>query len=166
VPKRRRNRDRRRRKRDDLPWLVGIGLAGYFLFEPKYGVAVIILFDFVVLMLWVLFMMPTKCHYDVGGRGCVRGVYGKLKGCHDHGMLKRDAIFAAMKMRNPGLAFRVMWTSGPSPGRTLGTRPPVTANNTDRESDEQHVKQGAYNLLMLALTAAGSIAGVLALFIK
>lgn len=78
--------ERRRRKRDDVPYLAGIGLADYFVLEfvlaPRYGVAIAILLWFVMLMVWVLFIMPTRCDFDVGGRGCRWPVYGKLNGCH------------------------------------------------------------------------------------
>lgn len=166
MARRKRKRDRRRRKRDDLPWLIGIGVVGYYWLEPRYGTVVVILLGFVVLMLWVLFVMPTKCDYDVGGRGCVRGVCGKLNGCHDHGRLKRDAMFAAMRMRNPGLIFRVMWSSGSHSGRALGATSPIPASDAEKMSDEKRAKQGAYNLVMLVVTAVGSIAGVLSLLIR
>lgn len=65
----------RRRKRDDVPYLAGIGLADYFVLEfvlaPRHGVAIAILLWLMVPMVWVLFIMPTRCDFDVGAEDAV-----------------------------------------------------------------------------------------------
>ena len=150
---------RRRRLKDDLKVLAIGGVIGYFGLEPIYGPWVVALLGAVVLMLWVLFVMPTKCDYDLGDRGCTLDVYGKLKGRYHHGRLKRDAIFAALRMQNPGLIFRVRWSDGSRSGRVLGAAEVADETTTNR------ARQGIYNMAMLGATVGGAIAGVLALFI-
>lgn len=161
--------ERRRRKRDDVPYLAGIGLADYFVLEfvlaPRYGVAIAILLWFVMLMVWVLFIMPTRCDFDVGGRGCRWPVYGKLNGCHFHGPEKRDAMWGALRMRNPGQFVRIRWTSVPHGGRTVGPSNPANDPN-GVDTTASRARQGAFNMSMLAFTATGAIAAVLALFIQ
>jgi hypothetical protein len=100
--------------------LAVIYLLGYALLTPRYGLAVVVLLGFVILVLWMLFVMPTRCDFEVQGRGCRRRVNGKFFGCHDHGQAKRDAVFAAFNMRNPGMAFRVMWLDRAGRGRAMG----------------------------------------------
>jgi len=170
MPKRGRRRrrsepgkDRRYRKRDHLPWLAGIGLTIYIALEPKYGLWVIGLLDAMVLVLWFLFLMPTKCDFEVEGRGCRLDVYGKVQGCGFHGRDKRDAMCAALGLRNPGTAFRLTWLDGGDGGRAVGAsrgrRRPSPAD------DAAHRSQARFNNLSLFVAAVGSAASVLALFV-
>ncbi|BBG01306.1 MULTISPECIES: hypothetical protein [Pseudonocardia] len=134
----------------------------YVVVDPLYGPVIYTLLACSLLMIWVLFIMPTKCGYDLGPRGCANPVRGKLNGCHYHDDLKRDALFAAMRMRNPGQYFRVKWNDGSTPrGRTWGAAsiPPSSA------VERSNARQGSYDMVMLLITAIGSVAGVLALFL-
>ena len=159
-----RKRGRRLSKLDHLPWLAGAGLVGYFTLEPTYGLGVVVLLGLVALMLWFLFLMPTKCDFDVGGRGCRRDVYGKLRGCHDHRRDKRDAMFAALQMRNPGMAFRVLWLSGSNGGHPLGD--PSGGAGSGGDTSPANRGQGLFNMVSLIVAGVGSVAGVLALFLS
>lgn len=162
-----RKRGGRRSKLDHFPWLAGIGLIGYFALEPTYGVGVVVLLGAVALLLWFLFLMPTKCDFEVQGRGCRRNVYGKVRGCHDHWRDKRDAMFAALRMRNPGMAFRVMWLSGSSGGRPLGGAGAADgAGASDPASSSGNRGQAMFNMVSLIVALVGSAAGVLALFLS
>lgn len=146
-------RRRRRRKRDDLAALIPIGIVAYFLIAPDYGPVVYGLLAASVVLFWVAFAMPTLCGYDLGYRGCI----------HQHGALKRDAMFAAVRMRNPGQLVRVKWQDGPVPkGRTVGAAsgPPPSA------ADRKNARKGTYDMIMLTVATIGSVAGVLALFIS
>lgn len=87
-----RRQGQRPTKLHHAPWLLGIGLVGYFWLVPAYGLFVYVLLAFCVFMLWFLFLMPTRCDFEVDGRGCRRRVNGKVNGCYDHGRDKRDAI--------------------------------------------------------------------------
>lgn len=127
-----------------------------------YGVGVFVLLSVVGIMLWVLFVMPTKCDFEVSGRGCRRNVYGKAIGCHDHDQAKRDAMFAALKMRNPGMAFRVMWLDGARGGRPFGT---ASGGPVSGYSHVPNRGQALFNLASLFVAIVGSVAGVLALFV-
>ncbi|MGH3564934.1 MAG: hypothetical protein ACRDRH_02635 [Pseudonocardia sp.] len=154
----------RRRLRDHLVALAVVGLVGYFALEPRYGLGVVLLLGFVVLLLWVLFLMPTRCDFEVNGRGCRRKVNGKARGCHDHAQAKRDAIFAALRMRNPGMAFRLMWLDGSQAGRALdGSAPGGRSLSADSAANRS---QAVFNTVSIIVAAVGSIAGVLALFIS
>lgn len=118
---------KKRRKRDDILGLSVGGVIGYAWLQPTYGPVVVALIGLVVLMIWFLFIMPTQCHYDLGHRGCLNPVNGWLSGCGFHGALKRDAIFAALRMQNPGLIFRVRWSDGTRSGRPIGDAGPSTS---------------------------------------
>ncbi|HEX4099490.1 MAG TPA: hypothetical protein VHY21_02955 [Pseudonocardiaceae bacterium] len=148
-----------RRKSIHVMYLLGFGVLGYgvqhFLIPGKLTtVAVVAAWVFVV-MIWVLLFMPTYCDYDVGGRGCTREVYGKVRGCFQHRRLKRDATWAAMGRRNPGLAFRLTWgDSRPQPGHQLGTNPGMS---------NKAAQQGVYNASMWAFAAVSAVVGVVTL---
>ncbi|MDN5858075.1 MAG: hypothetical protein L0H84_05575 [Pseudonocardia sp.] len=135
---------------------------GYLLLTPRYGLGVVLLIGFVVLLLWVLFVMPTRCDFHVQGRGCRRKVHGKFNGCHDHAQAKRDAIFAALRMRNPGMAFRVMWLDRNDGGNSLGGR---EGGRPDPADSRANRGQALFNTASLVVAAIGSVAGVLALFV-
>lgn len=140
--------------------LAVMGFIDYFALKPHYGLGVALLLGFIVILLWFLFLMPTRCDFEVKGRGCRRGARGKVGGCHDHARDKRDALFAALRMRNPGMAFRVMWRDGPRAGRPMGSppvpHPPGSAANRN---------QALFNAVSLLVAVISAVAGVLALFV-
>ena len=153
---------RRRRKHQDVPALVIVAVLGYVLIYPRYGIVVASLFWFTEVMIWVFFLMDTWCDYylEAKGRGCIREVYGKLKGCGSHRRLKRDAMWAAIGRRNPGMAFRITWGGGsPQPGRRIGADGAAPEPATDREGEpiaERNVRRGAYDISMLVFTFLGT----------
>lgn len=155
----------RTHKRDHLVVLVPIGILGYVLVTPTYGLFVYVLLMLSVLLFWGLFAMPTLCGYALGYRGCLIEIYGKANGCRHHGALKRDAIFAAFRLRNPGQLLRVKWQDGPVPKwRTVGVAaspPPPQPGPSERSN----ARKAKYDLVMLLVATVGSLAGVLALFV-
>lgn len=155
--------DRRWRKRDHIPWLLGIGLIVYVAFNPHYGLWVVTLLNLLLLLFWYLFLMPTKCDFEVDGRGCRLDVYGKVRGCERyHSRDKLDAIYAVLGMRNPGAAFRVTWLDGADGGRPLGAG---SGRNRIRSTDQDARRsQALFNTISLIVAIVGSAAGVLALF--
>lgn len=160
----RRRRGRRRHKRDDLLVLVPATVLGYFLVTPTYGRFVYCLMVIAVVLLWISFVMPTLCGYDLGHRGCIREVYGKLNGCGQHGALKRDAMFAALRMRNPGQLVRIRWQDGSAPkGRTVGA---AAAGSATTSAQRANTRRGRYDIAMLAFTVIGSLGTVLTIFLQ
>jgi hypothetical protein len=154
-------RGKRARLRDHLLGLVLVYLVGYFLLRPRYGIGIVLLLGFVVFLVWFLFLMPTRCDFEVKGRGCRRRVRGKVGGCHDHARDKRDAIFAAFRMRNPGVAFRLMWRDGAQAGRRLGAEPVPT----NPAASAANRSQALFNAASLVVAVISAVAGVLALFV-
>lgn len=167
LPKRRSRpgRDRRWRKRDHIPWLAGICFGVYVILQSDYGPWIVGLLNATILLFWFLFLMPTKCDFEVEGRGCRNDVYGKLRGCERyHARDKRDAIFSALGMRNPGAAIRTTWADNPDGGRTIGavsSRAPINSGDAARNRS-----QAMFNSLSLFVAAVGSVASVLALFVS
>lgn len=163
--RRRRSRpgvDRRWKKRDHIPWLAGICILAYIIIHPRYGLWLVILLDVVFIVIWILFLMPTKCDFEVDGRGCRRDVYGKVNGCNYHGRDKRDTIYGLLGVMNPGVLFRLTWLDGAQAGRRIGTnRRPPPSNPAD---DARNRSQAIFNALSLFVAAVGSLASVLALF--
>jgi hypothetical protein len=155
--------DRRWRKPDHIPWLLGIGIVLYVVLRPSHGLVVVTLLNLGLLLFWVLFLMPTKCDFEVDGRGCRRDVYGKLRGCTWHARDKRDALFALFGMRNPGAAVRVTWLDGADPGKSVGHG--RAKSQVDTADQAANRSQALYNAVSLFVATVGSVAGVLALFI-
>jgi hypothetical protein len=97
---------KRKGKAEHLMYLLGFTVLGYIfqqaVFPGGWFTALFVVIWFLVVTIWVLFFMPTRCHYDVGTHGCLWKVNGKLRGCHWHSQLKRDAVWAAMKHRSHG----------------------------------------------------------------
>jgi hypothetical protein len=144
-----------------IMYLLGFGGVGYLvqraLFPSPWFTAAVVVGWLFALAIWVLLIMPTWCHYDVGDHGCTRHVNGKLGGCYQHSQLKRDAMWAAMKRRNPGLAFRVTWGDSRSHhGRQLGTNAAMSG---------RIAQQGAYNASMWWFAAISAVGTVVALVI-
>ena len=92
-------------------------------------------------------------------------MYGRLRGCERyHARDKRDAIFSALGMRNPGAAIRTTWADNPDAGRTVGAvRSRVPTSPADAARNRS---QAMFNSLSLFVAAVGSIASVLALFVS
>lgn len=143
-------------------WLAGIGVATYLLVQPRYGLWLVIVLDIVLIVTWILFLMPTKCDFEVEGRGCRRDVYGKFNGCSYHGRDKRDAIYGLLGMMNPGILFRLTWRDGARAGRRVGPGRRATPSNP--ADDARNRSQAIFNALSLFVAAVGSLASVLALF--
>ena len=149
-----------RRRFEHLLYLaIGDALAyvAQRIFYPGVWFTVLVVMAWIfVFSVWILVRMPTRCHYDVGPHGCTRWVSGKLGGCYQHSQLKRDAMWAAMKRRNPGLAFRITWGQSQQLGRQLGTDP---------EMSDRIAQQGAYNASMWWFAAISAIGTVVALIV-
>jgi hypothetical protein len=161
-------RDGRRKKSNDLFALVIGGAIAYVIFAGRFGVIFVACAWIFAFMIWMMFFMNTYCDYDLGHRGCIRQVYGKLRGCHDHARLKRDAIWAALGRRNPGSIFRLTWSNRTAdPGRrTPGGAPqPGPPRRDDDARPEVVARQGAYNASMWVFTAVSAVAAVAALFL-
>jgi hypothetical protein len=144
-------------KFEHLLYLVGFTVLGFFVQQAVWPggwfTALFVVVWFVAVTGWVLFLMPTRCHYDVGTHGCTWKVNGKLRGCHLHSQLKRDAIGAAIGHRNPGLAFRITWGDRrPNLGRQYGTDPTWS---------DRGAETGAYRTSIWWFTAVGTIAAVI-----
>lgn len=161
----------------DLSVLTVAATIAYVYLEPRFGGLFFGLLLFVVFMIWVLFFMPTKCDFQLISRNgtCKNDVRGKLRGCtgRKHEQPKRDAVWSALRMRNPGLLFRVMWVDQGAHGTRVGG----SSRSGSRPGPEQGADDGvgqrptptpqtASQLLMLGATLIGSLAGVLALFIR
>lgn len=151
-----------RRKSIHLLWLLGLAGIGYVVrylyLSPFWGTVSVAAAWIFVVIIWVLVVMPTWCDYDVGGRGCTRQVYGKVRGCHQHSRLKRDAMWAAWGKRNPGMAVRLTWGNRhPEPGRLVGA---------DVGMSDRAAQQGVYNVSMWIFAAVSAGAAVLALFLS
>jgi hypothetical protein len=151
---------RRKGKFEHLLYLVGFTVLGFFFQQAVWPggwfIALFVVVWFVAVSIWVLTLMPTRCHYDVGTHGCVRKVNGKLRGCWDHSQLKRDAVWAAMRHRNPGLAVRLTWGDHrPNLGRQLGTNPAMS--NRDAETRVYKVSMWWFG----AISAIAAVIGIL-----
>jgi hypothetical protein len=81
--------------------------------------ASVVLLWFFLFTVWLVVAMPTRCGYKVRDRdrGCRIRVHGIARGCWKYqSQLKRDALFEAFGLRNPGLRFRRIWNTGRRPG--------------------------------------------------
>ncbi|TCP48518.1 hypothetical protein EV191_11075 [Tamaricihabitans halophyticus] len=119
-----------------------------------------------VFMLWISFFMPTYCDYRTQrNRPCRWRVRGKLRGCGIHARDKRDALWRACRLKNPGTLFRVMWASPDDPPPA---RPGAGTPNTSLQpaATQQGARDAAVFYCTLVSTVAGvisAIVGVLAL---
>lgn len=145
-------------KSGDLVVLVALGACYWILLagaQPSFTTGLLFL---TVLLVWICLLMPTHCDYRTQrGKPCDRSVRGKLRGCRDHGRWKRDAMFAMLKLRNPGLLFRVMWSA---PGAAT-----VTTVSAGTPAQSGPSEQSAYDVVMLVLTIVSTVATVLSLFV-
>lgn len=157
-------RRRRATKSGDLLVMSVVGLVTYSIYRQSLPPMSWGLLAVAVLMTWICLLMPTYCDYQTARRKpCSRRVRGKLRGCRDHRREKRDALFAAIRLRNPGLLFRVMWSpSSPSsaPG-AFGSVGTATSNAVPQSAPS---KQAAGEVAMLIFTVISAVAAVIALF--
>jgi hypothetical protein len=150
----------RRSKFSDLITLILLSSLSYLVYGPVLATGTWILLAIAVLLLWISFVIPTYCDYRTQrGKACSRGVNGKLRGCHDHGRDKRDAVWRALfGVRNPGEFVRVMWHSPDdarprsTPGTTQLYRPVTT--------------QGTRDATILVCTVVSTVSGVIGVVIS
>jgi hypothetical protein len=153
-------RRKRSTKTGDLTVLLAAGAVFYYAYHQALSWFTMALIMLTVLTGWVSFVMPTHCDYQTQrGKPCDRNVRGKLRGCHDHSRWKRDALFSAVRLRNPGLLFRVMWSA---PGTVAGGLP--TPASGVGQAQTAPSKQSASDVAMLTLTVVSTVATVIALF--
>ena len=145
--------------------LVALGSAGsvlYFTYQDAFPMISWLILAGAAVLCWACLLMPTWCDYQTQrGTPCTRRVRGKLRGCRQHSRLKRDAMFAAMGMRNPGMVIRVMWSAPDDLSRTS----PVAQPCPVRQTEPALTKQSASDAIMLVATVVGSLASVVALFV-
>lgn len=144
----------RRTKAGDLIAMVAVGVVVYVVFGDRVPGLAWGLIAVSAVLVWITLFLPTYCDVETNRRqGCSRPAYGKLRACQTHAREKRDAVFRLFNLKNPGLFFRVMWSSVAHPSR-LG----------DGERARATSQRAAYEVVMLfaALVSAG--AAVLALF--
>lgn|GEM_PF-4401906 len=133
--------------------IAGVVLAGR---ENRFATAFLLLF---IVLCWYAFFKKSVCDVEGrNGRGCGKSARGRLLACDLplHKRIKRDALFAAFGVQNPGKRFRIKWAD---PGESYGRiSPTVTATPAQ-------VTNNAYNVTMLLATVASALAAVAALFL-
>jgi hypothetical protein len=136
--------------------MVLVGAVLYYFFGRELSSMTMTLVVVAVLMVWACFFMPTRCDYQTQRyTPCTRWVRGKLRGCRTHGRLKRDAVFAAIRLRNPGLLFRVMWSA---PGTAIpGSIETTSGGGVSQSRSFLPSKQAAYDVAMLVLTMVSTL---------
>ncbi|OLF10143.1 hypothetical protein BLA60_16990 [Actinophytocola xinjiangensis] len=131
-----------------------VGSVVYFVYEGELATPNWVLLATAVLLLWFSFAMPTYCDFStVRGTPCRNRVNGKLRGCHQHGRDKRDAVWRALfRVRNPGEFFRVRWHSSAvaAPQSVAGAARAVTRSTT----------QGTRDATIFVCTILSTVAGV------
>lgn len=147
----------RRTKTADLAGMSAGGLLTYGIFHqllPNYSW---VLIGFSVLTIWICFFMNKYCDVVPQGKKkpCGINVYGKLRGCRYHGREKRDALFALMNMRNPGVLFRLAWNA-----------PPFTTVQAPDGFGPRVSRRNAYDVCMLRFTILGSLGSVISIIIN
>lgn len=151
---------KKRSNQRDLATLTVAAGVSYIVFREYPGLWFLVPLWIAVVMIWILFRMHTWCDYDLGPRNCTLQANGKLGGCRFHKRLKRDAAWAAVGMRNPGLAFRITWmNSSQRSGHRVGGGPGFD-NDDGASRSEQVARQGAYNATMWIFTAVSAVAAI------
>jgi hypothetical protein len=155
-------RGKRDSKPGDLIVLVGAYAVFWYVCSATLSEFSVILVGLTTALLWTCFLMPTYCDYrTLQNTPCTRRVRGKLRGCRTHSRSKRDALFAALRMRNPGLVFRVMWSA---PGQTASIPAKIIGASGSGTTSPRPTKQSANDVIMLYLTLISTVATVVALF--
>jgi hypothetical protein len=142
--------------------LVGAGL--YYLFGRMLPSLTVGLVALAVLMVWMCFLMPTRCDYRTRrDTMCPQWVRGKLRGCRTHRRLKRDAVIDAVKLRNPELLSWVSWTA---PGNTIsGSSLPTNGRDTEVLRSAAPSRQAAYGVVLLLCAMFSTLSAAVALLI-
>ncbi|MGH3622647.1 MAG: hypothetical protein ACRDQ5_12775 [Sciscionella sp.] len=151
-------RRRKRSKHAELGGMVVVGAVVYGLFHDNYPTVAWIIFGITALLLWFCFAMPTWCDFPTDrGRPCSKPANGKLGGCVWHARRKRDAMFTAIGMINPGKRFRVTWSANDQPVTRQVPMP------VDAPLPVPVTGQTKYDTAMLLLTVVSTTASVVAL---
>lgn len=165
---------KKKRRHPNVSFLAGFAafvLITYALLRDRFGLTFLIPAWTFVLLVWVGLFMSTSCGCEtLRGHPCTKRARGKLGSCGigNHGQKKRDAMWASVGLRNPGMAFRYMWVrqdvsaSGRRVGRSSAR---ADAGHSGPESTAS-AKRGAYDLSMWFLTAVSAVAAVVALLPK
>ncbi len=144
----------RRTKAGDMVVMVVVGVLLYVGVGGRASSLAWGLIAISAFLVWMTLFMPTYCDVETTrGRGCRRRAYGKLRACRTHEREKRDAVFALFSFRNPGLLFRVMWSSGAAGSPRLGNGAQTGATS----------QRAAYEVTMLFAAVVSAGAAVLAL---
>lgn len=129
-----------------------VGVVTYALFRDGASRLIWPALAIFVAGVWWLWLIPTYCDSVLRSNTallCTRRVRGKLRGCEDHARDKRDAVFAILNMRNPGMIFRVVW-AGPNVLPTATVAQAQVASNAGRDS---------WMLIFTVVGAVGSLLG-------
>lgn len=140
-------------------WILGLGAVAVYLgssgHRGSWGLGLL------AVALWgvyQLFFCPTTCNAETKkGEPCDRDAHGRLRACGSqrHRDIKRDALVGALTgRRSPFARYRTTWAR--DRGEEGWTVQPPTGSQQTREAPAL----GLYNLLMLALTAVSTLAGV------
>jgi hypothetical protein len=100
-------------------------LVTYALLRDRFGLVFLIPAWTFILLVWVGFFLRTSCGCEtLRGHPCTKPARGKLGSCGtgNHGQKKRDAMWASVGLRNPGMLVRIMWVRQdlPSSNRRVG----------------------------------------------
>lgn len=135
----------------DLAIMFFVGFTLYAIFRDELYRWTWVVLALSALGMWWLFFMPTYCDQVLvtnNKRQCsTREIRGKLRGCWQHRRDKRDAVFAFLRVRNPGMLFRFAWSAD-------SDAPLITPTTT---IPENKVLRETWTLI---LTAVGTVAGV------
>lgn len=159
-------RKKGRRAPTEFLYLVIGGLVGWALLHDQLGSVSVGLLWLSVFTMWLLVAMPTRCGYKVRDldRGCLLRVNGMARGCWKyHSQLKRDALFEALSLRNPGLRFRKVWNSEEASRGPVPVPPPTPTPvppGDDQTRSAAARKQARYNAQMWVFSFVSAAAGV------
>ena len=167
----RRRRDKGRRAPTEFLYLLAAGVVGWILLHERLGTASVVLLWLSLFTVWLLVAMPTRCGYKVRDldRGCLIRVHGIARGCWKyHSQLKRDALFEALGLRNPGLRFRRIWNSeearpGPRGAGPPPAPPPIPGPEPPGDEQPRSAaarRQARYNASMWVFSLVSAVAGV------
>jgi hypothetical protein len=149
---------RRRTKLRDLTTLVIAGAVVYAIWREALPLVVWILLATAVVFGWITLAMPTYCDVEtIRGGPCRRGVYGKLHACRTHARDKRDALFAYVNLKNPGLLFRRIWPATEYESASGGQ---VVTSPSHVKRAKETERRTAYDVAMLLVAVISAVAGI------
>jgi hypothetical protein len=95
----------------------------------------------------------------VAGEGCGNPTSGRLRACHlvKHKRAKNDALWAMIKLRNPAMHYRVMWSR---PRSSYGRESPQL------EEESPRLMRPVYDGTMLAATVVAAAVAVVTLALQ